>query len=146
MNNSLAVCVDASIVVRLLIGPEDAAVKHLWDSWSKQEAHLVAPTLLYYEVANGLYRQQKAGLLRPESAGEALDIALALPVELIGDGDLHRRACELATAYRLPAAYDAHYLAVAERLGVELWTADARLVSAMQPFGVDWVKLAGENR
>jgi predicted nucleic acid-binding protein len=143
MKNSSTVCVDASTVIRLLIGPDNEAVKQLWDSWTDQGIHMVAPTLLHYEVTNGLYRQMRAGLLIPESVREALDIALALPVELVGDPDLHRRAGELAATYRLPAAYNAHYLALAERLGVELWTADARLVNALQPFGVDWVRLPG---
>lgn len=143
MSNSLTVCVDASIVVRFTLNPDDTAIKRLWNSWSTQGVRLVAPTLLFYEVTNGLYRQQKGGVLSPKFVLEALDVALAMPVELVGDGDLHRRACLLAGTYRLPAAYDAHYLALAERLGVELWTADARLVNTLQPFGVDWVKLAG---
>jgi predicted nucleic acid-binding protein len=42
---------------------------------------------------------------------------------------------------QIVSATDAHYLALAERLGVDLWTADARLVKALQPFGVDWVKV-----
>jgi predicted nucleic acid-binding protein len=145
MNNSLTVCVDASIVVRFTISLDDAAVKRLWSSWSKQGVRLVAPTLLFYEVTNGLYRQQKVGALGPEFVREALDVALALPVELVGDAVLHRRARVLAAQYNLPAAYDAHYLALAERLEVELWTADARLVNALQPFKVDWVKLAGDD-
>jgi predicted nucleic acid-binding protein len=141
MSNFLTVCVDASMVVRLTISQDDAAVKKLWSSWSSQGTHLVAPSLLFYEVTNGLYRQQKGGVLSPAFVREALDIALALPVELFGDADLHRQARLLAETYHLPAAYDAHYLALAERLGVDLWTADARLVKALQPFGVGWVRL-----
>ena len=49
---------------------------------------------------------------------------------------------DIAATYHLPATYDAHYLALAEHLGVELWTADTRLVNALLPFKLDWVKLA----
>jgi len=38
----------------------------------------------------------------------------------------------LAEAHGLPATYDAHYLALAERLEAELWTADRRLYAAVQ--------------
>ena len=141
MNNSLTVCVDASIVVRFAIS-QDVAVQQLWNSWLTQGARLVAPSLLFYEVTNGLYRQQKSGMLNPEFVCAALDVVLAFPVELVGDAALHRRARELAAQYNLSASYDAHYLALAERLGIELWTADARLVNALQPFKIDWVKLA----
>ena len=61
---------------------------------------------------------------------------------LIGDSSLHRRAIVLAATHRLPATYDADYLALAERMGIDLYTADAHLVNALQPFKVDWVKLA----
>ncbi|MGB8212388.1 MAG: type II toxin-antitoxin system VapC family toxin [Anaerolineales bacterium] len=142
MSNSLTVCVDASIVIRFTIGQDDVAVMQLWKSWASQEAHMVAPTLLFYEVTNGLYQQQKNGRLSPGFVREALDVILAFPIELIGDPALQRRARELAARYNLPASYDAHYLALADRMGIELWTADARLVKALLPFKLDWVKLA----
>ena len=42
--------------------------------------------------------------------------------------------------FNLPATYDAHYLALAEWMEIDLWTADARLVNALKPFKVKWVK------
>jgi predicted nucleic acid-binding protein len=142
MSNSLTVCVDASIVVRFALSQDDAAIKQLWKSWFAREVRLVAPTLLYYEVTNGLYQQQKGGLLSPKFVRSALEVVLAFPVELVGEAALHQRARELAARYKLSATYDAHYLALAERMGIDLYTADTRLVNALLPFQVDWVKLA----
>lgn len=139
--NSSTVCLDASIVVRLVTMPENIFVQELWAFWQTESYQRVAPTLLYYEVANAIYQQEKNSLIESESAKEALDIALSLPIQLIGDAALHQRARELAVQYQLPATYDAHYLALAERLNIELWTADARLYHAVQAQGVDWVKL-----
>ena len=106
-----------------------------------EDYHLVAPTLLYYEVANGLYQQEKSGRLSSELVRNALEFALTLPIQLVGDVTLHQRAHALATQYNLPAAYDAHYLALAERLNIDLWTTDAKLHNAVQSVGVEWVKL-----
>jgi predicted nucleic acid-binding protein len=66
------VCVDASFVVRLLQAQSDAepAVR-LYRSWMEDGRRLVAPTLLYYEVANALYRYAAHGYLRFEGV-EAL--------------------------------------------------------------------------
>ncbi|MBC8099768.1 MAG: type II toxin-antitoxin system VapC family toxin [Armatimonadetes bacterium] len=44
---------------------------------------------------------------------------------------LYRRAYELAEQLSLPTAYDAQYLAVAEHLGCDFWTADERLYNAV---------------
>ncbi len=71
------------------------------------------------------------GELNPEEAADALEAALGLDIALYGDRDLHRRALALAGRFSLPAAYDAHYLALAERLGAEFWTADRRLTHAI---------------
>jgi predicted nucleic acid-binding protein len=141
MSNSSIVCVDANIVVRIVL-PANKPVQTLWEKWASQSTRLVAPTLLFYEIANSLYQYEKHGQLSHELIRDALDVALALPIELIGDADLHRRAAFLTSHYRLPAAYDAHYLALAERLNAELWTTDERLVNAVKPGKLAWVKLA----
>lgn len=109
-----------------------------------QERRLVAPSLLYYEVTNGLYRLEKGGLLTLEFAHDALGFVLTLPIQLVGDAALHQRAHELARKYNLPTACDAHYLALAERLNIEFWTTDARLFNVVRSFGIEWVKMVGE--
>jgi len=95
---------------------------------------------LYYEVSNALRRYAAQGELLPEEAAEALEAALSLGITLYGDADLHRRALELAGRFSLSATYDAHYLALAERLGAAFWTADRRLTRMVQA-ALPWVHL-----
>lgn len=140
MNNSLTHCVDASVIVRHVTSK---AMTDLWESWMQAEAKIVAPSLLYYEVTNGLYRYQKAGILPPEAVEKALTAALVLPIELISNMELHYRARETAVKFNLSATYDAHYLALAEWMKIELWTADMRLINTLKPFKLDWVKGIG---
>jgi predicted nucleic acid-binding protein len=133
-------CVDASLVIRLVAGPADQAHLALWEEWDSEGRQLAAPTLLYYEVANALYRYQKLGYIGASAVELAFKAALALPFELHGGPDLHWRALELANRFSLPAAYDAHYLALAELLEGELWTADGRLARAVRS-SLRWVHL-----
>lgn len=97
------------------------------------------------EVAGALHRYVVQGRLSPDEAEALLDMALRLDIELNSDSRLHRRAIQLASAFSLPAAYDAHYLALAERLGAEFWTADTRLVRAVQSH-LPWVHSLDEIR
>jgi len=39
---------------------------------------LVAPALLFYEVTNGLYQQQKNNILSPETIWQMLELSLEL--------------------------------------------------------------------
>ena len=138
--NSSWVCVDANLVLRLVADPADKPIQHLWEQWDLERRQLTAPTLLYYEVANALYRYQNLGYLSPSSVQLSFRAALALPLELYGEADLHWRALDLAEKFSLPAAYDAHYLALAELLGGEFWTADGRLAHTVQS-SLPWVHL-----
>jgi len=128
-------------VVRLVADPGDESVGRLWEQWEADGRQLAAPTLLYHEVTNALHRYQHLGLMSASSVQLALRAALALRVRVHGEVDLHWRALELAKQLSLPAAYDAHYLAVAEWLGGEFWTSDGRLVRVAQPT-FPWVHLA----
>jgi predicted nucleic acid-binding protein len=53
------------------------------------------------------------------------------------------RVMELAHRYDLPAVYDAHYLALAEREGCDYWTADKRLWNSVKGM-VPWVRWLGD--
>jgi predicted nucleic acid-binding protein len=134
------ICVDANLVTRLLLVPDDQPVQQLWQQWQLDKRQLAAPTLLRYEVTNALYRYQKQGLLSEEIVRIGLNAALTLPIQLHSETDLYRRALALAERFALPAAYDAHYLAVAEQLDAELWTADRRLARAVGS-ALSWVHL-----
>jgi len=128
---SSIVCLDASFVLRLLLSasPEAPAVK-MWCQGQEQGKTFAAPGLLYYEVGNALHRYTVRQQLTANEAGELLELALALNLELDHEPELHCRALRLAAELALPAAYDAHYVALAQRLGAELWTADQRLARA----------------
>jgi predicted nucleic acid-binding protein len=139
MHNSW-LCVDANLVIRLVVDPEDETVWRLWEQWDVEKRQLAAPTLLFYEVSNALYRYQKLGIMSASSVRLALRAALSLPLRLFGEMDLHEHALDLAERFVLPAAYDAHYLALAEWLGGEFWTADRRLAQAVCP-DLSWVHL-----
>jgi len=141
MNNSSTICVDANIIVRLIVVPTDAAVQKHWEKWTAAHTSLVAPHLLYYEVINGFHQYWKQGKLDARTHKSAMETAFSLRINLVGDADLHRRAAELAQNFNLPATYDSHYLALAERLNIELWTTDAKLFNAVRSAGVEWVKL-----
>lgn len=134
------ICVDANLVIRLVTDPADEAIRQLWIQWDTAHRQLAAPSLLYYEVTNALYRYQKLGYMTAQSVELALEAALSLPVNLYTQTDLHHRALAWASRFALPAAYDAHYLAMAEHLGGELWTADRALAHTVQS-ELPWVRL-----
>ncbi|HAG99010.1 MAG TPA: PIN domain nuclease, partial [Ktedonobacter sp.] len=54
-------------------------------------------------------------------------------------------AIEFAHRFHLPATYDAHYLALAQREQCEFWTADARLWNTVKN-ELNWVRLLGDSR
>jgi predicted nucleic acid-binding protein len=91
-------------------------------------------------VARKVVFQKRATL---EEAVEARDFMLSYEVETYLDDALLKRAYELANQFDRPTAYDAQYLAVAERLNCEFWTADEKLFNAVQQ-SLNWVKWVGK--
>jgi predicted nucleic acid-binding protein len=140
-NDMATVCVDASFIIRLVtLPPTDSPYVTLWEQWITADADIVAPSLLNYEVANVLHRQVIAQLLTAEEAEQLLHEVLEFPIILYQDASLHRRAYSLAQQMSLPAAYDAHYLALSERLNADFWTCDRRLFNLVQAT-LPWVHL-----
>lgn len=81
------------------------------------------------------------------SDGIAELLSPELAIELISTLPLYRRAFQMASATRQSAIYDSLYLALAESLGGELWTADRNFHrAASAEFGnVRWLRQADER-
>lgn len=139
MRNS-PICVDASVVVRLVVPSGDSLARDRWEQWSADSRTLIAPTLLYYEVANALYQYRRSRQLSAEAVGAALQAAQSLSVELLAEPDLHELSLKIADQFELSATYDAHYLALSASLRAEFWTADRRLCRRVQQ-DLPWVHL-----
>ena len=140
------VVVDASLVVKWLVTEElsDEALA-LLASWNAESVRMAAPSLIRFEVANVLHRKIARGDIGAISAIEHMTRLLTLPIELRDMPEIHARAIELAGELRHGAAYDAHYLALAEFLECDMWTADGRFYRSAGT-GTGRVRWVGELR
>ena len=128
---SETVVVDASLAAKWLIEEEDSDRAHaLLRAWVSRDINRAAPYLMPFEVANILHRRVARGELTVGDGARLIARLLGSQLELRQTSNLHARALELASLLRQGAAYDAHYLALAETLDCELWTADERFYRA----------------
>lgn len=126
-----SVVVDASLAIKWLVEEDDSdKAQALLQSWVSQDVARIAPFLMPFEVANGLHRRVLRGELNINHGTRMMAQLLELELELHHPPSLHVRALELASQLRQGAAYDAHYLALAESLDCEFWTADQRFYRA----------------
>lgn len=87
----------------------------------------MAPRLTRYELVNVIFKSRRAVAISGSTAMGLMTAMLELPITLLDSESMHIRALSLALRFNLPATYDAHYLALAEELECEFWTADKRL-------------------
>jgi predicted nucleic acid-binding protein len=123
------IAVDASLAAKWIF-PEvysDRALA-LADAAQRSAERLVAPPFLPIELSNIIRQRMRRESLR---LGEALDLFRQYRryrVVMVSPRGLTERALEIADAHGLPATYDAHYVALAEMIGCDLWTDDQRLL------------------
>lgn len=109
---------DASAVVAVLL---DAGPDGRWAAAALTGADLAAPSVLPFEAANIMRRQELARLLDPGHAAQAHADLLDLAIELWPYEVVATRAWQLR---RNLTAYDAGYVALAELLDGPLVTLD----------------------
>lgn len=128
------VVVDASVAVKWIIREPDSAIaKALLNIWNDKSLDLIAPGLFAYEITNILYRRVVAGKISYDEMEKLLKkmFAIGIILDFSKHENISIRAAHFAHRFGLPAAYDAHYLAIAEREHCEYWTADMRLFNSV---------------
>lgn len=119
--------VDANVFVHGFVNPGAHRIRMALTEWGMADVVFHVPGLWRYEVTNALYRNVKSGATSIERGEQALAKILALPVHYHDDPELNVEATLIARRLNAGAAYDAHYLALAERLEVPFYTSDAKL-------------------
>ena len=140
------VVVDANLALKWVLLEEDSHTSMLLlDKWTDEGRTVNAPALFAYEVTNILYRQAVSGKLTYDESRRGLEKLFALEIRLEFSlyEEVSAQAMEFAERFRLPATYDAHYLALAYEEQCECWTADRRLWNAVKR-ELDWVRWLGD--
>ena len=129
-----AVVVDASLAFKWLVEElySERAVTMV-HTWAQEGLQLTAPYIMPVEVANALHRKVVRQELSEDTATFLLDRLMVVGVALREPQKLHIRALELAAVLRQQAVYDSHYLALAEIMDCDFWTADERFYRAVTP-------------
>lgn len=118
------IVVDTNVIAYLLIRGERSEAM---DRLQSGDPEWVAPRLWLDEFLNVLCTYERSGSIEPSNAVEILDDALALM-----DGQSYEIPPErvLATARRTGCSgYDSQYIALAEDLGVKLYTCDQKILN-----------------
>lgn len=121
--SSRVVC-DASAMVAALL---DSGSDGEWATERMAGADLYAPSLLPYECANIIRRQELSRAISADQAAQAHTDLLDLAIDLWPYEVLSNRAWELRTNL---SSYDAAYVALAEILAAPLVTLDRRISRA----------------
>ncbi len=135
------IVIDANATLGLFLRlPYSEKVDLRMQAWQAQEARLVVPTLWEYECLTGLRRAVTLKLISPEDAEQMVEDLLALEFQRLAPTlELHIAALQWAGRISQSKVYHAQYLALAESLSAEFWTADRRLFHTLQGLGVNWV-------
>jgi predicted nucleic acid-binding protein len=135
---------DASVILKWYLMDETYGQNalELLHKFITKELNILSPSLLEYEVINGLTIAQKRGRIEEEKILTAIEGFFDLEIELKDLSHFYPKALHYCKAY-YRSIYDASYLALAEIEDISLITADEGLYRAVKS-DLTWVKWIGE--
>jgi predicted nucleic acid-binding protein len=114
--------VDCGVV--LYLASEDIQVS--------DEHELLAPTLLRSQTLSALHGAVDRGEIAPDVALDRLERIWSMPIRLLGDAVLRRRAWKIAEELGWAETYDAEYVALTRLQADAFVTLDAGLASQVE--------------
>lgn len=122
---------DASIAVKWVLDEPDSPRARQFRDESRLGMHeLLAPDTFLIEVAHVMAKAERRGIIPRSQASVLLANVLSTSPRLHPYPPLLSRALDLASQARM-GVYDCLYVALAEREGCELLTADERLARSL---------------
>jgi predicted nucleic acid-binding protein len=96
------------------------------------EHELLAPTLLRSQTLSALHEAVRRGEIADDVAHERLAHIARMPIRLLGDAVLRRRAWEVADQLGWASTYDAEYVALTQLQADALVTLDPELARSVE--------------
>ena len=139
-----SIVIDASVVLKWYLADEEYGQRALGilDKHLTGEVEIIAPSLLEYEVMNGLMIAKKRGRMKAEKIQMAMDGFVNLDLKLKNLSFFYSKIIELCEIHHL-SAYDAAYLALASEQGIPFITADEELYKAVKK-DLNWAVWLGD--
>ncbi len=124
---------DSNVALKwVLAEPDSLKAKQLRTDFQKAIHDLLAPDVFQVELAHALTRAERQERIATSQAGILWADVMSTPPRLEPSGRLLPRAIQIFSAARA-GVYDCLYVALGEREGCELVTADDKLVKNLQP-------------
>jgi predicted nucleic acid-binding protein len=138
------IVIDASVVLKWYLSDEEhsQAALEILDKYVSYEIDILAPSLLEYEVLNGLLIARKRGRIQEEMVFTAVEGFLSLEIPQKDISFFYPDVLFFSESHNL-SAYDASYLAVANEEGALLVTVDKNLYNKVKT-DLKWVKWIGD--
>jgi predicted nucleic acid-binding protein len=114
--------IDANAVIQVVTEGIDVSSAH----------ELLAPTLLRSQTLSALHEAVQRGEIPADVARERLATIGRMPIRLLGDGVLRRRAWDLAERLGWASTYDAEYVALTQLQADALVTTDRELARSLE--------------
>src|SRR3982075_4081862 len=113
---------------------DSTAVLHLASAGTKIRAShkLLAPTLLRSQTLSALHEAVQRGEIPADVARERLARIGRMPIRLLGDAVLRRRAWDLADQLGWDSTYHAEYVALTQLQADAFVTMDAKLARSVE--------------
>ena len=119
------VVVDASLAVKWLVSELDSDIaEQLLREWARDNVEIAAPMMILTEVSNALFKKVRTQVISSGDVGRLLDLFMDSGITFQESVIMHKRAIGLALSLGEQDSYDCHYLALADSLDCEFWTAD----------------------
>jgi len=119
---------DASILVKLFFEEDHSTAA---EQCVRDVPQLLAPDLVWSEVANVIWKRHRRGDLSAEDSAEMTSWMLGLPLNIWPSADLIPDALDLAMQFDR-TVYDSLYVALAVRASSVMLTGDKRLVNSLE--------------
>lgn len=135
---------DASIVLKWYLVDEEYGQRalDLLSQYVSNELEVLAPSLLEYEVVNGLVVAQQRGRIKEEKLLTAIEGFIDLGINFKNLSHFHSKLTHYCKIYHC-SVYDASYLAIADAESIVMITSDAGLFNTVKK-DLKWVKWLGD--